>query len=144
MLRCVRPSIRFCLLSCDVRSKGEAFPSRRCKLKKFNIVQPKTSIILLFIREMLRPYKSGRITREPDAVKGNRLSSRDRASGIVSRHGCRASSKFLVPNTQFTHSTLIRLTIIRITDTRLTLQPLTLNSYHPPANQFPIKIKIAF
>ena len=39
-----------------------------------------------------------RATREPDAVKGNRLSSRDRASGIVSRHGCRTSSQFLFPN----------------------------------------------
>ena len=32
---------------------------------------------------MLRPYKLGRITREPDADKGNRLSSRDRGKGIV-------------------------------------------------------------
>ena len=65
----VHPSIRFCLSSCDVRSKGEAFPPRRCKLKKFNVVQTKTSIVsFYFIREMLRPYKSGRITREPDAV----------------------------------------------------------------------------
>ncbi len=96
----VRPSIRFCLSFCDVRSKGEAFSSRRCKLKKFNVVQPKTPIISLFVREMLRPYESSRITREPDAVKGNRLPSRDRASGIVSIHGCRTGSKFPVPNFQ--------------------------------------------
>ncbi len=57
-------------------------------------MQPKTSIDYLFVREMLRPYKSGRIIREPDAGKGNLLSSRDRASRIVSRHGCRTSSKF--------------------------------------------------
>ena len=44
MLWRVRPSIRFCLSSCDARSKGEAFPSRCCKLKRFNVVQPKTSI----------------------------------------------------------------------------------------------------
>ena len=31
---------------------------------------------------------SAAITRQPDAVKGNRLSSRDRASEIASRHGC--------------------------------------------------------
>ncbi len=37
-----------------------------------------------------------RATREPDAKKGNRLSSRDRASGIVSRHGCCTNSQFLI------------------------------------------------
>ena len=50
--------------------------------------------------------KSGRITREPDAVKGNRLSSRERVSGIVR------------------NDSALRLTNIRITDTRLTLFPI--------------------
>ena len=95
ILWCVRPSIRFCLSSCDVRSKGEAFPSKRFRLTKFNVVQPKTPIISFFVREMLRPYKSGRITLEPDAVKGNRLSSRDRAIGIISRHSFRNEA---IPN----------------------------------------------
>ena len=85
----VRPSIRFCLSSCVVRSKGEAFPPRRCKLKKFNVVQPKASIILLFVREMLRTYNSGRTTREPDAVKGNRLLNHHRATSIVVLASCK-------------------------------------------------------
>ncbi len=63
-------------------------------------MQRKTSILSLFIREMLRPYKSGRITLESDAGKGNRLSSRKRASGIVSRNGRRNSSQLLVPNSK--------------------------------------------
>ena len=68
MLQRVRPSIRFCLSSWAVRCKGEAFSPRRCKLKKFNVVQPKISIVSLFDRKMLRPYKSGRTIREPDAI----------------------------------------------------------------------------
>ena len=54
--------------SWNVRCKGEAFPTKYCKLKKFNVVQPKTSIVSLFVREILRSYKSGRITREPYAI----------------------------------------------------------------------------
>ena len=77
MLWRVRPSIRLCLLSCDVRSKGEAFPSKRVRLKKFNVVQPKTPIISLFVREMLRPYKC-----------------RENHSGT----GRCTSSQFLIPN----------------------------------------------
>ena len=73
----VRPSIQFCLSSCDVRSKGEAFPSRCCKRKKFNVVKQKVSIIPLFVREMLRPYKC-----------------RQNHSGT----GRRNSSQFLIPN----------------------------------------------
>ncbi len=84
MLWRVRHSIRFCLSSCDVRSKGEAFPSGCCKLKKFNVVQPKVSIILLFIREMLRPYKC-----------------QQNHSGT----GLCTSSKFPVPNSQSIHVT---------------------------------------
>ncbi len=66
-----RPSLNTILpLILDVRCKGEAFPSKRCKLKKFNVAQPKTSIDSLLVREMLRPYKSDRITWEPDAEPG--------------------------------------------------------------------------
>ena len=82
----------------EVRAKH--FRQYAADIKKFNVVQSTTSIISLYVREMLRPYKSGRITRETDAGKGNRLSSRNRASGIVSRHGCRTGSKFPVPNFQ--------------------------------------------
>ena len=86
ILRRVRPSIRFCLLSRDVRSKGEAFPSKRFRLKKFNVVQPKTPIISLFVREMLRPYQC-----------------QQNHSGT----GRRTSSKFPVPNSQSNHVTTL-------------------------------------
>ena len=60
----VRSLIRFCLLSCFVRSKGEAFPSRSFKLKKFNVVQPKHRLFLYLLGKCFAPTSVGRITRE--------------------------------------------------------------------------------
>ena len=50
-----RPSIRFCLSSCDVRSKGEAFPSRRCKLKNLTLCNQKYRLFLYLLGKCFAP-----------------------------------------------------------------------------------------
>ncbi len=66
----VRPALDTTLpLMLGVRCKGKAFPSRHCKLENLTLCNQKTSMVSLFVREMLCLYKCrGRITREPDAV----------------------------------------------------------------------------
>ncbi len=80
----------------------------------------------------------------PKITSGCRVTATKRriATSSLAALALRGTSRFIGAMTASPPES--RLTIIRITDTRLTLQPLTLNSYHPPANQFSIKIKIAF
>ena len=55
MLWRVRPSIRFCLSSCVVRSKGEAFPSRHCKLKNLTLCNQKHRLLLYLLGKCFAP-----------------------------------------------------------------------------------------
>ncbi len=65
MLWRVRPSIRFCFLSCDVRSKGEAFPSKRFGLKKITLCNQKHRLFFYLLGKCFALTSVGRITREP-------------------------------------------------------------------------------
>ncbi len=93
-----RTSIRFCryLVMSEVRVKH--FCQDAANLKNLTLCNQKHRLFLYLLGKCFAPTSVGRITREPNADKGNRLSSRDRDSGIVSRHGCGTSSQFPIPN----------------------------------------------
>ncbi len=54
----VRPSIRFCLSFCVVRSKGEAFPSRSCKIKNLTSCNQKHRSSLYLLGKCFAPISS--------------------------------------------------------------------------------------
>ena len=71
----------FHLAMFEVRAKH--FRQYAANSKNLTLCNQKHRLFFYCLGKCFAPTSLGRITREPDAVKGNRLSSRNRAGGIV-------------------------------------------------------------